>query len=139
MARNLKKLTRQSNEWKRNRSKKRYKAKARTSDRRALEKAKRRVPETGFDQIVQDKLSRRERAQIADIRSVIYIRAFFTLVFLALFSWLNYEVMSLVRDIFEKTGSLDKEVIMTLIAGTVSQVAAVTYVIAQFLFPKTRE
>ena len=67
------------------------------------------------------------------------IRVFFTLVLLGLFGWLNYEVMALVRDIFERTGSLDKAVVMTLIASTVTEVAAVMYIMAQFLFPKVRE
>ena len=71
--------------------------------------------------------------------SVTYIRVFFTLALLGLFGWLNYEVMAVVRDLVERTGSLDKAVVMTLIAGTVTEVAAVMYIMAQFLFPKVRE
>ena len=80
-----------------------------------------------------------EKAKIADIRSITFIRAGFTLVLLVIFSWLNYQVMSLVRALFEKTGTLEKEVVMTLIAGTVTEVAAVMYSMAQFLFPRGRE
>ena len=105
----------------------------------ALATEKLGVPEKSLADIEQDKIGPRERAQIADIRSVTYIRAFFTLVLLGLFGWLNYKVMTLVREIFEKTGSLEKEVVMTLIAGTVTEVAAVMYIMAQFLFPKSRE
>lgn len=105
-----------------------------------LERNRLGTQETSLGEIVKEQIgSRRERAQVADIISITVIRAFFTLVLLALFGWLNYQVMSLVRDIFEKTGTLDKEVVMTLIAGTVTEVAAVMYIMAQFLFPKSRE
>ena len=96
-------------------------------------------PEKSLGEIVREQIGPRERAQIADIRSITWIRAFFTFVLLGLFGWLNYQVMSLVRDLFEKTGTLDKQIVMTLIAGTVTEVAAVMYIMAQFLFPKGRE
>ena len=137
MARTLETSTRQSNNPKRTRRKKKHEAKCGITQQRALERAKRGAPEGS--KVEQIKVDRRERAQIVDIRSVTYIRWFFTLALLGLFSWLNYQVMCLVRDIFEKTGMLDKEVVITLIAGTVTQVAAVAHMIAQFLFPKTRE
>ncbi len=97
------------------------------------------APEKSLGDIVREQIGPREKAQIADIRSITWIRAFFTFVLLALFGWLNYQVMSLVRDLFEKTGTLDKQIVMTLIAGTVTEVAAVMYIMAQFLFPKGRE
>ena len=104
-----------------------------------LEKEKLGVPEKSLSEIVQEQLGARERAQIAEIRSITWIRIFFTLVFLALFIWLNYNVMSIIQGIFEKSGTLEKEVVMALIAGTVTEVAAVMYIMAQFLFPKGRE
>ena len=97
------------------------------------------VPEKSLNEIVREQIGPMEKAKIADVRSITFIRAGFTLVLLAIFSWLNYQVMSLVRDLFEKTGTLEKEVVMTLIAGTVTEVAAVMYIMAQFLFPKGRE
>lgn len=104
-----------------------------------LEQTQIGTPEKSLGEIVQEQIGARERAQIADIRSITWIRAFFTLVLLGLFGWLNYQVMSLVRDLFEKQGTLDKQIVMTLIAGTVTEVAAVMYIMAQFLFPKGRE
>jgi hypothetical protein len=84
----------------------------------------------------RDELGPREQAEIANIRSTMWLRVFFTLVLLMIFGWLNYKVMHLVHEVFVKVGSLDKEVLMTLIAGTVTEVAAVMYIMAQFLFPK---
>lgn len=104
-----------------------------------LEQDKIGTPEKSLGEIVREQIGPRERAQIADIRSITWIRAFFTFVLLALFGWLNYKVMSLVRDLFERSGTLDKQIVMTLIAGTVTEVAAVMYIMAQFLFPKGRE
>ncbi|MDQ3746166.1 MAG: hypothetical protein M3444_17465 [Acidobacteriota bacterium] len=97
------------------------------------------TPEKSLSEIVREQIGPLEKAKIADLRSITFIRAGFTLVLLIIFSWLNYSVMSLVRALFEKTGTLDKEVVMTLIAGTVTEVAAVMYIMAQFLFPKGRE
>lgn len=85
----------------------------------------------------RDELGPREKAEIANIRSTMWLRAGFTVVLLIIFGWLNYQVMSLVHEIFVKSGTLDKEVVMTLIAGTVTEVAAVMYIMAQFLFPKS--
>ncbi|MCA1621331.1 MAG: hypothetical protein LC795_18910 [Acidobacteria bacterium] len=96
-------------------------------------------PEKSLSDLVREQIAPMEQAKIADLRSITYIRAGFTLVLLFIFSWLNYQVMSLVRDLFEQTKTLEKEVVMTLIAGTVTEVAAVMYIMAQFLFPKGRE
>jgi hypothetical protein len=93
--------------------------------------------EKSLSGLERDELGPREMAEIANIRSTMWLRAFFTVVLLVIFGWLNYQVMSLVHEIFVKVGTLDKEVIMTLIAGTVTEVAAVMYIMAQFLFPKT--
>ncbi len=95
--------------------------------------------EKSLSDIVREQIAPMEKAKIADLRSITYIRAGFTLVLLIIFSWLNYQVMSLVNALFVKTGTLEKEVVMTLIAGTVTEVAAVMYIMAQFLFPKGRE
>ena len=96
-------------------------------------------PEKSLDEIEREKIGPIEKAKLADILSVTVIRFVFTLILLALFAWLNYKVMSLVRDIFDKTGTVEKEVLMTLIAGTVTEVAAVMYIMAQFLFPRARD
>lgn len=85
----------------------------------------------------RDELGPREKAEIANIRSTMWLRMFFTVVLLIIFAWLNYQVMSLVHEVFLRVGTLDKEVLMTLIAGTVTEVAAVMYIMAQFLFPKS--
>lgn len=139
MARNLEKPTSQSNQRIRTQNENRHKSIARRTQHRASAGAKLSISEKRLEESEQQEVGPREKAQIADMRSVTYIRVFFTLVLLGLFGWLNYEVIALVRDIFEKTGSLDKHVIMTLIGGTVSEVAAVMYIIARFLFPKARE
>ena len=94
------------------------------------------IPEKSLTAMERDELGPREKAEIANIRSTMWLRAGFTVVLLIIFAWLNYQVMSLVHEIFVKTGSVDKEVVMTLIAGTVTEVAAVMYIMAQFLFPK---
>lgn len=94
------------------------------------------VREKSLTTLERDELGPREKAEIANIRSTMWLRVFFTVVLLAIFGWLNYQVMSLVRDIFFKTGILEKEIVMTLIAGTVTEVAAVMYIMASFLFPK---
>ena len=76
-----------------------------------------------------------ERALVADVAAQIGLRVVFTLVVIALFGWLNFQVMNLVRDIFAETKSLDKEIVMALIGGTVTQLGVVTYMMARFLFP----
>lgn len=93
--------------------------------------------EKSLTTLERDELGPREKAEIANIRSTMWLRVFFTVVLLIIFGWLNYQVMSLVHEVFVKVGTLDKEVIMTLIAGTVTEVAAVMYIMAQFLFPKS--
>ena len=93
--------------------------------------------EKSLTTLERDELGPREQAEIANIRSTMWLRVFFTLVLLMIFGWLNYKVMSLVHEVFVKVGTLDKEVLMTLIAGTVTEVAAVMYIMAQFLFPKS--
>ena len=93
--------------------------------------------EKSLTTLENDELGPREQAEIANIRSTMWLRVFFTVVLLIIFGWLNYQVMSLVREVFARVGSLDKEVLMTLIAGTVTEVAAVMYIMAQFLFPKS--
>jgi hypothetical protein len=95
------------------------------------------IQEKSLTTLERDELGPREKAEIANIRSTMWLRVFFTVVLLVIFGWLNYQVMSLVREIFVKAGNLDKEVVMTLIAGTVTEVAAVMYIMASFLFPKT--
>jgi hypothetical protein len=95
------------------------------------------VSEKSLTTLERDELGPREKAEIANIRSTMWLRVFFTVVLLVIFGWLNYQVMSLVREIFYKTGMLEKEVIMAMIAGTVTEVAAVMYIMASFLFPKT--
>jgi hypothetical protein len=94
------------------------------------------IQEKSLTALERDELGPREKAEIANIRSTMWLRVFFTVVLLIIFGWLNYQVMSLVHEIFLKVGSLDKEVVMTLIAGTVTEVAAVMYIMASFLFPK---
>jgi hypothetical protein len=93
--------------------------------------------EKSLTTLENDELGPREQAEIANIRSTMWLRVFFTVVLLIIFGWLNYQVMSLVREVFARVGTLDKEVLMTLIAGTVTEVAAVMYIMAQFLFPKS--
>lgn len=93
--------------------------------------------EKSLTALERDELGPREKAEIANIRSTMWLRVFFTVVLLIIFGWLNYQVMSLVHEVFVKVGTLDKEVLMTLIAGTVTEVAAVMYIMAQFLFPKS--
>jgi hypothetical protein len=93
--------------------------------------------EKSLSGLERDELGPREQAEIANIRSTMWLRVFFTVVLLIIFGWLNYQVMSLVHEVFVKVGTLDKEVMMTLIAGTVTEVAAVMYIMASFLFPKT--
>jgi hypothetical protein len=93
--------------------------------------------EKSLTALERDELGPREKAEIANIRSTMWLRVFFTVVLLIIFGWLNYQVMSLVHEVFVKVGTLDKEVMMTLIAGTVTEVAAVMYIMAQFLFPKS--
>ena len=93
--------------------------------------------EKSLTTLERDELGPREMAEIANIRSTMWLRVFFTVVLLVIFGWLNYQVMALVHEVFVKVGNLDKEVIMTLIAGTVTEVAAVMYIMAQFLFPRS--
>ncbi len=93
--------------------------------------------ESSLSSLERAELGPREEAEIANIRSTMWLRVFFTIVLLIIFGWLNYQVMSLVHEVFVKVGTLDKEVMMTLIAGTVTEVAAVMYIMAQFLFPKS--
>ena len=93
--------------------------------------------EKSLSSLERAELGPREMAEIANIRSTMWLRMFFTVVLLIIFGWLNYQVMSLVHEVFVKVGTLDKEVMMALIAGTVTEVAAVMYIMAQFLFPKS--
>ena len=79
-----------------------------------------------------------ERVQVWEVISNIALRVVFTIFVVGVFGWLNYQVLDLVRDIFEETNNLDQEIVLALIAGTVTQLGLITYLIAKFLFPPGR-
>jgi len=91
--------------------------------------------ETVLADLVETRLGPLERALLGEVISNIVLRVIFTLFVVGVFGWLNYQVMDLVRDIFEKTEKLDQEIVLALIGGTVTQLGLITYLIAKFLFP----
>jgi len=93
--------------------------------------------ETGLGDLEREKLGPLQKALVGEVISNIALRVVFTIFVVAVFGWLNYEVMHLIRNIFEETKTLDKEIVLALIAGTVAQLGLITYLIAKFLFPGT--
>jgi len=91
--------------------------------------------ETVLADIERARLGPLERVRVGEVVSNIALRVFFTVFVVAVFGWLNYQVMDLVRDIFEETKSLDHQIVLALIGGTVTQLGLITYMIAKFLFP----
>ena len=90
-----------------------------------------------------------ERAIVFGLYADTWLRVGMVVVIAGLFGWLNHEVMSLIRAMFQADQAalalnprpervVTTEVLMSLVAATAVQVGVTTVSIVSYLFPKNK-